>query len=101
MPGIYFTAVLTTAAAVAIFGTLIRKLRLPAHEPLLWLAAALALPLCPLAFFLVRTPLDHWLMAQLGANSVAYKSLVTFYAPFTEETSKLIPLLIPAIRRDL
>jgi hypothetical protein len=101
MHGIYFTAVLTTAAAVAIFGTLIHKLRLPANERLLWLAATLALPLCPLAFFLVRAPLDHWLMAQLGAKSVAYKWLVTFYAPLTEEPVKLIPLLIPAIRRDL
>jgi hypothetical protein len=101
MHGIYLTAVLTTAAAVAIFGTLIHKLRLPAHERLLWLAAALALPLCPLAFFLVRIPLDHWLVAQLGAKSVAYKWLVTFYAPLTEEPAKLIPLLLPAIRRDL
>jgi hypothetical protein len=101
MPGIYFTAVLTTAVAVAIFGTMIHKLQLPANERLVWLAAALALPLCPLAFFLVRIPLDHWLMAQLGANSVAYKWLITFYAPLTEEPAKLIPLLIPAIRRDL
>jgi hypothetical protein len=101
MPGIYVRAILTTAAAVAIFGTLIHKLRLPANERLLWLAAALTLPLCPLAFFLVRIPLDHWLMAQLGANSIAYKWLKTFYAPFTEEPAKLIPLLIPAIRRDL
>jgi hypothetical protein len=101
MPGIYFTAILTTAAAVAIFGTLLHKLRLPARERLLWLAAALALPLCPLAFFLDRIPLDHWLVAQLGAKSIAYKWLVTFYAPLTEEPVKLIPLLIPAIRRDL
>src|SRR5262249_40561836 len=45
--------------------------------------------------------LDHWLVAQLGARSVAYKWLKTFYAPLTEEPAKLIPLLIPAIRRDL
>src|SRR5689334_2406679 len=101
MHGIYLTAVLTTAAAVAIFGTLIHKLALPANERRLWVAAALALPLCPLAFFLVRMPLEHWLVAQLGANSVAYKCLLTFYAPLTEEPAKLIPLLIPAIRRDL
>ena len=101
MPGIYLTAVLTTAAAVAIFGTMIHKLRLPANERLLSLAATVALPLCPLAFFLVRLPLDHWLVAQLGATSAAYKWLATFYAPLTEEPAKLIPLLIPAIRRDL
>ena len=101
MHGIYLTAVLTTAVAVAIFGTVIHKLRLPANERLLWLAAALVLPLSPIAFFLVRIPLDHWLVARLGAKSVAYKWLITFYAPLTEEPAKLIPLLIPAIRRDL
>ena len=101
MHSIYFTALLTTAAALAVFGTLIHKLRLPANERLLWLAAALALPLCPLAFFFVRIPLDHWLVAQLGAKSLAYKWLITFYAPLTEEPAKLIPLLISAIRRDL
>ena len=45
MRGIYLTAVLTTTIAVAIFGVLIHKLRTPANERLLWLAAALALPL--------------------------------------------------------
>jgi len=80
---------------------MIHKLRLPANERLLSLAATVALPLCPLAFFLVRLPLDHWLVAQLGATSAAYKWLATFYAPLTEEPAKLIPLLIPAIRRDL
>jgi len=101
MPGIYITAILTNLVAVVVFGMLIHKLRLPANERLLWLAAAIALPLQPLAFYCVRVPLDHWLVAQLGAKSVAYKWLVTFYAPLTEEPAKLLVLLIPAIRRDV
>jgi len=101
MHGIYLTAVLTTSLAVVLFGTLIHKLRLPANERLLWLAVSLALPLQPLAFYFVRVPLDHWLVAHFGSTSAIYRWLVTFYAPLTEEPAKLIPLLIPAIRRDV
>jgi hypothetical protein len=101
MPGIYLAAILTTAIAVAVFGRFIHKLRLPANERLLWLAAALVLPLQPLVFFYVRVPLDQWLVAHLGSTSTAYRWLVTFYAPLTEEAAKLVPLLIPAICRDI
>lgn len=101
MPGIYLTALITTAVAMAGFGTLIYKLRQPADARLLWVAAAVALPLQPLAFYLLRVPLDHWLAAQLGAKSSAYQWLVTLYAPLTEEPAKLLPLLLPSIRRDL
>jgi protease prsW family protein len=101
MPGIYLTAVLTTIVAVAVFGVLIHKLRLPANEPLVWLAVAVALPLQPLAFYFVRIPLDHWLVAHLGSTSATYNWLTSFYAPLTEEPAKLVPLLIPAICRDL
>ena len=101
MPGIYITAILTSAIAVVIFGTLIHKLRLPANERLLWLAAGIVLPLQPLAFYFIRVPLDHWLIAQLGSTSATYQWLTTFYAPLTEEPAKLVPLLIPAIYRDI
>src|SRR4051812_48388964 len=49
MLGIHLTAVLTTIVAVIVFGLVIHKMRLPANERLLWLAALLALPLQPLA----------------------------------------------------
>lgn len=101
MPGIYVAAILTTAFAAAIFGTLIRKLKLPANPPLLWLAFLIVLPMQPLAFYFVRVPLDHWLTALLGRDSTMLHWLVTFYAPLTEEPAKLIPLLVPAIRRDI
>jgi hypothetical protein len=100
MHGIYLTATPTTALALAIFGTLTHKQRQPADERLVWLAAALALPLQPLAFYFVRIPLDHWLVAHLDSTSASYRWLISCYAPLTEEPAKLIPLLIPAIRRD-
>lgn len=101
MHGIYLTAILTTAIAAAVFGTLIHKLRLPANERLLYLTAALTLPLQPLAFYFVRLPIDHWLIAHLSPASSAYQWLTSLYAPLTEEFAKLIPLLVPAIRRDI
>ncbi|MEN3368226.1 MAG: hypothetical protein V7609_369 [Verrucomicrobiota bacterium] len=101
MPGIYLAAILTTGIAAAIFGPLIHRLKMPAQARLVWLAAIVALPLQPLAFFLVRVPLDHWIVAQLGSTSMAYQWVTSFYAPLTEEPAKLIPLLIPAIRRDI
>lgn len=101
MHGIYLTAVITTGIAAAVFGSLLHKLKMSANERLLWLAAALALPLQPLAFYFVRLPLDHWLVTQLGSTSATYQWLASLYAPLTEEPAKLIPLLIPAIRHDI
>jgi PrsW family intramembrane metalloprotease len=99
--GIFVAAILTTAIAVAIFGTLIRRLKAPANGRLLLLAFLIVLPLEPAAFYFVRVPLDHWLTGWLGSKSVALQWLTTFYAPVTEELAKLVPLLVPAIRRDI
>src|SRR5256885_14234794 len=101
MQGIYLAAILTTGIAAAIFVPIIHRLKMPANEWLVWLAAALALPMQPLAFYLVRVPLDHWLVGQLSSGSTTYQWVTSFYAPLTEEPAKLLPLLIPAIRRDL
>jgi hypothetical protein len=101
IPGIYFTAIITMVVAVAVFGTWVHKLRQPADERLLWLAAFIVLPLQPLVFYFVRVPFDHWVVAHLGAKSTAYFWLRTFYAPLTEEPAKLVPLLISTIRRDI
>lgn len=101
MPGIYLAALLTTAVAGAVFGIFIRKLPQPADARWLWLAFALVLPLQPLAFHCLRLPLDRWLVAQFGSSSSVYQWLITFYAPLTEEPAKLLPLLIPAIFRDI
>lgn len=101
MPGIYIAAVLTTAIALAIFGTLIRKLKLPANPRLLWLVFLIVLPLEPAAFYFIRVPLDHWLTALLGSQSPVLPWITTLHAPLTEEPAKLLPLLIPAIRADI
>jgi hypothetical protein len=61
----------------------------------------LVLPLQPLIFYLIRVPFDRWLVGRLGAGSVAYKWLITLYAPLTEEPVKLLPLLVPIILHDI
>jgi len=81
MQGIYFAEILTTGIAAAIFVPLIHRLKMPANERLVWLAAALTLPLQPLAFFLVRVPLDLWLVGQLGSTSSTYQWVTSLYAP--------------------
>lgn len=101
MQSIHITAAITTLAALAIFGTWIIKLKLPANERLLLLAFFITIPLEPLSYYAVRLPIDHFLAAALGRNSDLYQWLFSLYAPLTEEPFKLIPLLIPAIRRDI
>jgi hypothetical protein len=101
MPGIYGAAIVTAAIAVAIFGTMVTRMRLPANPRLLLLAFLIVLPLEPASFYFVRVPLDHLLTALLGSNSLTLHWLTTFYAPLTEEPAKLVPLLVPAIRRDI
>jgi hypothetical protein len=101
MHGIYLTAIITTAIAIGIFAPVIHRLKMPANERLVWLGALLALPLQPLAFYFVRIPLDHGLVTQVNSASLGYQWLTSLYAPLTEEPAKLVPLLIPAIRRDI
>jgi hypothetical protein len=101
MHGIYITAILTSLLAIVGFGTLIRKLDKPATGWLLFAAVLICLPLQPLAFYLVRLPLDHWLTGHLTRTSLSYQWLVTLYAPLTEEPAKLLVLMIPAIFRDI
>jgi hypothetical protein len=65
MHGIYLTAILTTGIAAAIFAPLIHKLKMPANERLVWLAAMVVLPLQPLAFY-VTPGTDHLREATLS-----------------------------------
>lgn len=98
---IYYVAVVTNILAVVIFGSLIRGLRMPVNERLLGLAALVVLPLQPLVFYFVRVPFDHWLVAHWNLQPATYHWIRSLYAPLTEEPAKLIPLLIPALRRDI
>ena len=63
------------------------------------LCVILLLPMCALAFYCIRLPIDHWLSEHVGKNTNAFAFIRVFYAPLTEEPAKLWPLLIPWIYR--
>jgi hypothetical protein len=98
--GILIAAVITTLAVAGFCGYLAIRLSQPADRPILLLAAIVALPLQPLAFYLVRIPLDGLVRAALGTD-MAYAIATTSYAPLTEEPAKWLVLLLPAVRRVL
>lgn len=96
--GIVVAAVITTLAAVALYGYLILRLSSPGTRTSLLVAALAALPLQPLAFYFVRVPLDAALRTALGTGDL-YSWATTFYAPLTEEPAKWLPLAIPLVWR--
>jgi hypothetical protein len=84
-----------------LYGALLKRLSAPIDRRLLVLAFCLTLPLQPLAFYLVRVPLNSWLAGLLGKDSGLYLFLTTFYAPLTEEPAKLLPLFLPLLYRSI
>lgn len=104
MSGIYVAAMFTSLLGLAVAGGLLWQIT---EKPDRRLAAALVLcglPLSIAAFYGVRMPLDGVLLAALGKDSPLYQALRLFYAPFTEEPAKLLPLLVlflPAFRGGL
>ncbi|UCH77894.1 MAG: hypothetical protein JSU81_09235 [Candidatus Coatesbacteria bacterium] len=95
IPGIYIAAAVTSALALAVLGFYI-FIRAPRGDrPLLILAAVANFALSPLAYHLLRMPLDRLLAKGLGAYPGLYLFVKTLYAPLTEEPAKLWLLLIP------
>jgi hypothetical protein len=101
MQGIYIAALITTILVLAVYGSFVYKMKVPADKRWLWLAFLMVLPMQPLAFYLVRLPINDWLLATMGKESGLYQAMTLFYAPLTEEPAKLVPLLIPFIWRDI
>lgn len=101
MPGIYIAAAITTALSLLIIGGAIWKKTPVKYHALLLVALAAQLPMSAVAFYYVRIPLDRFLVGWLGASSQLYKYLTTLYAPLTEETAKVWPLLIPVFYRRI
>lgn len=95
MLGIFITAIITTVGAILIFGSLLLAGSHKEDRKYLVLATLLTLPLQPLAFYLVRLPLNSLIVQAFPAGSFFYSLTTTFYAPLTEEPAKLLPLLLP------
>lgn len=95
--GLVLAALITTVFCLAVWGSLLRTLPPPLPGSVLLAAFLVALPLQPAAFYLVRLPCNEWLTAWLGHKPSLW--IMIFYAPVTEELAKLLPLLVPAVRR--
>ena len=98
--GIIIAAVITTLLAAAAYGYLIRRITEPVDRRVVLVAALVALPLQPLAFYAVRMPVAHWLIVNIGLGDL-FTAISLFHAPLTEEPAKWLMLLIPYIRRRL
>ena len=98
--GILIAAIITTVLAIVVVGLLIRKLSKREDRSVLILAFCFALPLQPLAFYFIRTPLHEVLTGWIGAGALL-TAITLFYAPVTEEVAKWLALGVPSIRKAL
>jgi hypothetical protein len=95
--GLIIAAAITTAIVLAYAGAIVW--RATDWRPAA-LAFVIALPLQPLAFYLVRLPIDGFLRTTFGISGwVVIVSL--FYAPLTEEPAKWLTAAVPAVRRAI
>ena len=95
--GLLVAAVFTTAVALCGLALLLRQAECRRAVLLAFLAAV---PLQPLAFYLVRMPFDANLRPLLGAGVLA-AALQLLYAPLTEEPAKWLTALAPIVRRAI
>lgn len=96
--GIEIAAVVTSALSLGLIGGVLFWRSPRAAWLTLALAVAVQLPMCTLAFALVRVPAQEFVKKKMG-DTAAFRFLTTFSAPLTEEPAKLWPLLIPFLRR--
>jgi len=100
MSGIDIAALLTAGIALAVYGGILLRHARPDERALLVFCLAIELPMNPLAFHLVREPLDALIRPAIGGSDFYWWGRV-LYAPLTEEPAKLIALLVPWIRRRI
>lgn len=99
---VYITAGITTALTTLITGSIL-YMKTPADErKIIFLIFFIELPMAFAAYYLVRMPLlDTGVKFLLEGHQKVYGFTRIFYAPLTEEPFKLLPLLIPFIRRKV
>jgi uncharacterized membrane protein YhfC len=95
--GLIIDAALVTAVAL---GALVVLLVKSSNRGAVALAFVIALPLQPLAFYLVRLPIDRVLKAMFGAPAWLV-ILSLFYASLTEEPAKWLAAAAPSVRRAI
>jgi hypothetical protein len=99
MHPIYIAAIIPTLLGLGIIGGLLYWRASKELRKLLALIVLLELPICAMAFYFIRQPLDGLLQRAISPFSDGYRLIATWYAPLTEEPAKLWVLLIPFIFR--
>jgi hypothetical protein len=97
MHSIYVAAIVPTLLGIGIIGGLIFWRAPREQRKSLVLITLLKLPMCAIAFYLIRLPLDGLLQRVISPFSDGYRLIATWYAPLTEEPIKLWVLLIPFV----
>lgn len=104
MSGILIMGVITFIAAALLWGGLLYTLTRKQTRYLLFLLPGL--PLSAAVNLLVKGPLAHWVANITGVEPAFRLTSPAWFlvfawllAPVTEETIKILPLLIPAVRR--
>jgi hypothetical protein len=92
MLGIYIAAFLTTCLALILIGVPLFRQVDASERRLLGLLMFLMLPLSAVAFFIIRVPLDTFVMSAMPSGY--HTLLVPWYEALSEEPIKLAPLLL-------
>jgi len=96
-----------TAAAAATFAVLffyfsyILRIGEKKDYSRLFAAVLLTLPLAPLAYYGLNIPLDNVILTIFRRDSDWYKFIKIGYGPIIKESIKLVPLMLPFIRRRI
>lgn len=98
IPGIYIAAAIVTLLAALLIGGFVLGNSEKKEYVLYVTLFLLTLPMSYLSIWYIRKPFDLWFQTVM-TNHGWYTFLTTFYAPLTEELSKLWPLLIPFFYR--
>jgi RsiW-degrading membrane proteinase PrsW (M82 family) len=94
--GITIAAIITALAALLLYGFVIRRASAPEDHKMLLVALLIALPLQPLAYYLVRLPVDISLVRAFGQGGFL-TAMRLLYAPLIEEPAKWIVIFVPFI----
>ncbi|MBN1272234.1 MAG: PrsW family intramembrane metalloprotease [Candidatus Aminicenantes bacterium] len=101
MPKIFIAAIIATFFSLFFYASYVFRIGDKKDYIRLLTVFLITLPLCPLAYYLVRLPLDSLIRNALSQDSFNYRFIITWYAPLTEEIVKLIPFFLPFLFRRI
>lgn len=99
MQGIFVMGIITTLLSIGIIGGIICKKSKGEDRETLLMTFLLGIPVFFFAYYLLRLPLDFFLKNILSNYAGTYIFFQSFYAPLTEELSKLLVIVLPFIYR--